>query len=490
MYDLVVIGGGINGVGIAQDASCRGLKVLLLEKGDLACATSSWSSKLIHGGLRYLEQYDFRLVRKALKERDVLLNMAPFLIKPLRFVMPHHKSHRPFWMLRLGIWLYDHLYRSSCLSKSCAFRLSGRQRYGLKPHYHKALSYFDAQVADARLVALTAKTAQSLGADIYTRHCVEQVTWQDDHWQVCARHGKQTKKFQARAIVNATGPWVTDVMRDLFDEKQAVQISHVKGSHLIVPRCVKEDAALILQSHDNRVVFVIPYEDNFSLIGTTDVSYQGDLDQPKITDEEVNYLLKVVNEYLEKPVSHDDIVHTYAGVRPLFSKGQSDPSQISRDYHFEMKQMPGPVVHVCGGKLTTYRQLSEECVDLLASVFPHMSAARTSELRLWGAKDLGVPIDQFKKDMMAHYASLPARLIERLVRDYGTHVRDILQNIQSIDQLGQHFGGSLYQVEVDYLVQHEWAQTVEDILWRRTQQGLYVDGSKKKLLEDYIKSVS
>ncbi len=476
MYDLLVIGGGVNGAGIAVDAAGRGLSVALCEQDDLASHTSSWSSKLIHGGLRYLEYYEFRLVREALIEREVLLHKAPHLIHPLRIVMPHNQHLRPRWMIRMGLFLYDHLNLRQSLPKSKAIKIRAKDpAEPLNPSTTKGYVYSDATVDDSRLVVANALHAQELGADIFTRHIVQSAERQGDHWQVTVldKNTQQTKTLQAKGLVNAAGPWVDTVISQRLQLTSKHHVRLVKGSHLVTKKLYEGDQAYILQNEDHRIVFVIPYRNDFTLIGTTDVAYAGDPAQVNINPTEQKYLLDVVNQYFKKQLSDADIVWTYSGVRPLKSDENADASKVTRDYTFEINDQSGklPVISIFGGKITTYRRLSEHALQKLSPYFPQMAKPWTAKAKLPGGE-----IKDFAKwvtDTQARYPWLPSPLLHRLCLAYGTRIDLVLDQTHAIGDLGEFFGDTLYEREVRYLMQHEWAQTPQDILWRRTKQGLY-----------------
>lgn len=485
-YDVIVIGGGVNGTGIAMDAAGRGLKVLLCEMGDLASATSSASSKLIHGGLRYLEHHEFRLVRKALSEREALLRNNPHIMHPMRFRLPHRPYLRPAWLIRTGLFIYDHLARRELLpgSRSITFDADGP----LKPDIRRGFEYSDGWVDDARLVVLTAMKAQELGSTVLTRTRCTRIRRESGRWQVTLQDLRQDQEqvVSARALVNATGPWVSQLFSQCLNMPPPRTIRMVKGSHIVVPRLNLGEEAYILQNRDGRVVFVIPYEDRFSLIGTTDVDYDGDPAQARISPEEIRYLLDVVNAHFRKPVTEADIVWTYSGVRPLLDDYREAAQKASRDYRFELDAPAGqpPLLSVFGGKITTYRILAETATDALCRFFPQAGPAWTRNTPLPG----GDFPDRasLARTLKAGYPWLDDDLVRRYVRTYGTLTYKILQQRHDPEDLGRRFSDTLYQAEVDYLVQHEWAVTAEDILWRRTKQGLYASSGEVAELEDYL----
>lgn len=486
-FDLVVIGGGINGVGIANDAAGRGLRVLLCEQADLASATSSASSKLIHGGLRYLEYYEFRLVKEALQEREVLLRKAPHIVWPLRFRLPHRPHLRPAWMIQAGLFLYDHLGKRVTLPASERIRFKAGS--ALQSHIHQGFEYSDCWVDDARMVVLNAMQARSLGAEIVTRtRCVHATRQTGQLWHLTLEHSESGEKrhVQARAVVNAAGPWVASFFDTALERRAPKQIRLVQGSHMVVPRLHTERQAYILQNDDKRIVFVIPYQDEFSLVGTTDLEYQGDPAKVTMTEGEIDYLLQVINAHFVTQTTRDQVQWTYAGVRPLLDDEADNPSAVTRDYTLELEDQQGklPLISVFGGKITTYRKLAEAAVDKLAPYFPHMRAPWTAQSPLPGGGF--ADHSSLEQYLQQRYPWLPDRLNKRLVRSYGTLSLDILGNSQSLSQLGQHFGDTLYQAEVDYLTQYEWAQNSEDILWRRSKLGLFLSTEQQQQLGDYL----
>jgi D-erythritol 1-phosphate dehydrogenase len=473
-YDLLVIGGGINGAGIARDAAGRGLSVLLVERDDLAAHTSSASTKLIHGGLRYLEFYEFRLVAEALAEREVLLAAAPHLIEPLAFVLPHEPHLRPAWMIRAGLFLYDRLGGRMTLPKSFGVNLAGsRWGAGLKPRFGRGFVYADARVDDARLVVLNARDAQGRGAQIRVRTRLVRARRTNGLWraEVSATGGK-TETVSARGLVNAAGPWVKDVLDSVSAEPARANVRHVKGSHIVVPRVHPEEHAYILQNADDRIVFVIPYQDNYSLIGTTDVSVDR-YEHPAIDAEETDYLLALVNGYLERPLARADIVWTYSGVRPLYDDGSDNPSAVTRDYVLKLDAENGaPLLSVFGGKITTYRKLAEQALHELAPFFPQMKPAWTRKATLPGGDLPGRDRNAWFAHLCDRYRQIPAALLRAIGRRHGTAAIDVLGDARTTADLGEDFGAQLTAREVDYLVAHEWARTAEDVLWRRTKCGL------------------
>ena len=480
-FDLAIIGAGINGAGIARDAAGRGLSVLLIEKGDIAGATSQWSTKLIHGGLRYLEHYEFRLVRESLAEREVLLHCAPHLVQPLAFVLPHEPHLRPAWMIRIGLFLYDHLGRRETLPGSFSVALrSTKWGAGLKRQFRRGFVYADARVDDARLVLQNVKAARALGADVRVRTRLVAAHRAAGVWRATlADHSGTQQLIAAKAIVNATGPWVKQV-RDLLGTAPAAQgVRHVKGSHIVVPRVHEEPHAYILQNADNRIVFVIPYQDRYSLIGTTDVAVE-EFDAPRITREEVDYLLALANTYLEQPLQHSDVVWSYSGVRPLYDDGAADPSAITRDYVLRVDcggeadgQVAGaPVLSVFGGKLTTYRKLAEHVLAELEPYFPGAGTAWTRDAPLPGGDLPDGDLTAWIAQLTHRYPALPVALLRDLAHRHGSIVPALLREAKTPADLGEDFGNGLTALEIEYLVRDEWARTADDVLWRRTKCGI------------------
>jgi glycerol-3-phosphate dehydrogenase len=486
-YDICVIGGGINGAGIARDAAGRGLSVLLIEKDDLASATSSASSKLIHGGLRYLEYYEFGLVRKALKEREVLLGIAPHIISPMEFVLPHDKSLRPAWMIRTGLFFYDHLAKIKKLFPSKGLDLNIHE-YGapLKDKYKKGFSYADCWVDDARLVVLNAMDAKERGADIKTRTECISLREKDDHWEIELKDSKsgKTSKTTAAKIVNAAGPWVRYILdkNSLTDDKTP-QVRLVKGSHIVTGKIFDGQQSYILQQPDKRIVFVIPYENDFTLIGTTDVEYSGNPSDVEIDSAEIAYLCESANRSFNTQISRKDIVWQYSGVRPLLEDGDNKASAVTRDYRLEFDEDKNPaLLSVFGGKITTYRELAEEAVDMITG----QKSEWTQSSVLPGGDITDGDRIFFLKEQKDIYPWLPDDVLHRYVRSYGTLMEQIIGKAKSVEDLGQNFGDGLYEAEVNYLVEQEWAITIEDILWRRSKLGLHISKETLKNLEDFL----
>ncbi len=488
--DLFVVGGGINGAGIACDAVGRSLKVGLCEMNDFASATSSASSKLIHGGLRYLEQYEFRLVREALMEREVLLAKAPHLAFPMRFVLPHEPHLRPRWMLRLGLFLYDHLDWHMTLPKSEAIDLpASKYGAGLKPSFKKGFVYSDAWVDDARLVIANMKSAREMGARIFARHRCVSARRSDDGklWQIeLAAPDGSAVHLEARGLVNAAGPWVKHFLDEQTPIHTNKRVRLIKGSHIVVPRLYEGDHAFILQNSDNRIVFIIPYERNFTVIGTTDIPSEFG-EKPVCTSEEIAYLCEIAGHYMQKPVTPADVVWTYSGVRPLFDDGDDNPSAVTRDYHLEVDGAVGtaPLLSVFGGKITTYRRLAEHALSDLKPHFPRMGGPWTATRAVFDGELADAPtfeeaFDRFVDGAAQTKPRLPKELVRVLARRHGSGLGELLDHVKAVADLGRHFGGHLYEVEVRHLIRDEWAVEAEDVLWRRTKEGLHMTPAERE----------
>ncbi|OSQ42134.1 glycerol-3-phosphate dehydrogenase [Thalassospira sp. MCCC 1A01428] len=484
-YDLLVVGGGINGAGIARDAAGRGLSVLLVEQHDLASATSSSSTKLIHGGLRYLEHYEFRLVREALQEREVLLAAAPHIIWPLTFVLPHHRGLRPKWMLRAGLFLYDHLAKRKRLPASHALSLRGtKEGEALKPAFTSGFSYSDCWVDDARLVVLNALDAQSRGAVIKTRTRCIALSRDANTWTATLRTSDADKNgncdnrqstVTARAVVNAAGPWVTDMVRQAGLGDKAAGLRLVKGSHIVVPRIHPHDHCYIFQNGDGRIAFAIPYQGDYTLIGTTDIPYDGDPADVNISDREVAYLLDLVNGYLARPLTQADVVWHYSGVRPLYDDKNSNASAVTRDYVFDLDtggHTAPAILSIYGGKITTYRRLAEHAMQKLAPVLGNNRPDWTATATLPGGNMADGNFQHFLNDVKTRLPWLPGPIVERWAHCYGTRLFDLVNTAQEPKDLGTQIARDLYEVELRFLVHQEWATSAEDVLWRRTKLGL------------------
>ncbi|WBY16303.1 glycerol-3-phosphate dehydrogenase [Erythrobacteraceae bacterium WH01K] len=490
-YDILVIGGGINGAGIARDAAGRGLKVLLVEKDDLAQHTSSASTKLVHGGLRYLENYEFRLVRESLKEREVLLAAAPHIIWPLRFVLPHDTGLRPAWLLRLGLFLYDHIGGRKLLPGTRRVDLR-RPPHGnvLEPRLTKGFEYSDCWVEDSRLVVLNAMDAATHGADIRTRAACTALARAGDRWTatLSAQGGKQ-ESVTARAVVNAAGPWVDEVLGRALPGESHQNLRLVKGSHLVTRRLYEGEHAYIFQNGDGRIVFAIPYERDFTLLGTTDVGYEGDPDAVAIDEDERAYICNAVNEHLRTDISPADAVWSYSGVRPLYDDKAANNSTVTRDYVFEVEGggSEPPILSIFGGKITTYRKLAEHALERLEEAGLAVGGAWTRTARLPGGSIDPLAVDRFIADWQARAPWFPRAGIVRLVRAYGTRIAAILGDKSSLSECGELMGGNLYASELAYLAEHEYARTAEDVLWRRSKLGLHLDDAGKDAVARWFK---
>ncbi|MBX9748764.1 MAG: glycerol-3-phosphate dehydrogenase [Roseococcus sp.] len=470
-FDILVVGGGVNGAGIARDLTGRGYSVILAEQGDLAQATSSSSSKLIHGGLRYLEHYEFRLVREALGEREVLLKMAPHIIWPLRFVLPHRPEMRPRWVIRAGLFLYDHLARRVSLPGAESF-LTAREPMGaaLKPSITHAFAYSDAWVEDSRLVLLNALDAKRRGADIRTRTRFEEATRHEGHWDVTLRGPDgQGQRIRVRGIVNAAGPWVQRALDSAHTEKPGA-VRLIRGSHIVLPRLYEGNHAFILQNDDRRVVFVIPYEENFSLVGTTDVPHEGDAATAHCTPEEAEYLCAAVSRQFRRAISPEDIIWSYSGVRPLFDDGAEDPSAVTRDYVLKLDQAAAPLLSVYGGKITTFRRLAEEATGQIAKALGREGTPWTAGSTLPGGDLGGKSVAAFTEEMARALPFLDPASLPRLVRTHGAELPQVFAD----GTAGAALGAGLTEVELDWMRREEWARTAEDVLWRRTKLGLHM----------------
>jgi glycerol-3-phosphate dehydrogenase len=495
--DVLVVGGGINGAGIARDLAGRGLAVVLCERDDLASHTSSSSTKLIHGGLRYLEYREFSLVRKALAEREVLLRSAPHIMWPLRFVMPHDPGMRPVWMIRAGLFLYDHLARREVLPGSRTVDLrthpAGRP---LKPGFCKGFVYSDGWVDDARLVVLNAVDAAEHGAEVLPRWACVQAQRTDSHWQVELAHADgRRRSLRARALVNAAGPWAAHFLSDQARIGARRSLRLIKGSHIVVRRLFDHDHAYIFQNTDKRIIFAIPYEDDYTLIGTTDVEHRGDLGEVRIDEAEVAYLCSQASRYFERPVTPVDIVWSYSGVRPLLDDESGDPSAVTRDYSLELDSAGAPLLSVWGGKITTFRKLAEEAADQLAPSLGPARGAWTAQAPLPGG-DLsgwiGAPqrpdtdFERLVQAVAARHPSLPATLIRRLARAYGSRVDRVLGPDGA--SLGPEVAPGLHEGELHHLHRDEWARTADDVLWRRTKLGLHLDAAQRARVQAWCEA--
>ncbi|WP_029003117.1 glycerol-3-phosphate dehydrogenase [Azorhizobium doebereinerae] len=490
-FDILVVGGGINGAGIARDAVGRGLSVLLVEQDDLAAHTSSWSTKLIHGGLRYLEYYEFRLVREALLERERLLAMAPHIIRPLRFVLPHDVSVRPAWLVRLGLFFYDHLAPRKRLP-ACARVDLGRDARGtpLKPITRVGFEYSDCAVDDSRLVVLNALDAKERGAEIEVGTRLDSARREGGLWVATLVDASGARReVSARILVNAAGPWVADVLNHRLSLNTSKGVRLVKGSHIVVPRLYEGTHAYILQNPDKRIVFAIPYQDDLTLIGTTDVPYDGAPRDVSISPDEVDYLVASINHWFRREIAGTDIVWDYSGVRPLFDDGSVNASAVTRDYVFDVDAPDGgaPLLSVFGGKLTTYRKLAEHVLRDLAPHLPGLKPAWTAGAALPGGDIPGGDIKRAISELLKAKPFLGRARAERLVRTYGTRAHQVVGTATSEEGLGRDFGGGLTEAELTYLKTVEWARTGRDVLWRRTKLGLKLPKAAEAEIDTFLK---
>ena len=489
--DLLVVGGGINGTGIARDAAGRGLTVALVEQGDLASATSSASTKLIHGGLRYLELFDFRLVRESLLERERLLALAPHIIFPMQFVLPHAHALRPRWQIRLGLWVYDHLGGRKRLPASHGIALQ-RSPYAsaLREELRHGFVYADCWVDDSRLVVLNALDAAERGATILTRTKFLGARCESGRWHAACEDARTGHRLQiaARAVVNAAGPWVEKVLRDVPDVQIPTQIRLVKGSHIVVPQLYEGEHAFLLQNPDGRIVFTLPYEHRFTLIGTTDVAYEGDPAQAAISAQETHYLCETVGRYFRNPVTPQHVRWTYAGVRPLVDDANVSASKVTRDYRLELAlgASGAPFLSILGGKLTTYRRLAEMALEKILPQLDIASAEWTGRVPLPGGDMPNADFGRFLHEAKLRWPFLSDALAYRLARAYGTRLEKMLSGARTLQDLGEHFGAGLTETEVSYLRTTEWASTVEDILWRRTKLGLHMSQAGQARFGEYM----
>ncbi|MBY5584074.1 glycerol-3-phosphate dehydrogenase [Rhizobium leguminosarum] len=492
IHDIFVIGGGINGCGIARDAVGRGYTVALAEMNDFASGTSSGATKLIHGGLRYLEHYEFRLVRESLMEREILWAMAPHIIWPLRFVLPYHKGGiRPAWLIRLGLFLYDHLGGRKLLPPTSVLDMrSDPAGKPLKALFSKAFEYSDGWVDDARMVVLNARDAADKGALIMPRTKVVSARRENGLWQIETTDTLtgRNDSHQARMLVNAAGPWVDHVIRSAFGQNEAHHVRLVQGSHIVVKKKFDDVRAYFFQNPDNRIIFAIPYEGDFTLIGTTDRDYTADPRDVRISEEETVYLCNAASEYFKEPVRPEDIVWTYSAVRPLYDDGASKAQEATRDYvlKLEGEGAAAPLLNVFGGKLTTYRRLSEHALEKIGAAIGAKGAPWTAKSHLPGGDFAVKGYEAEVAKLKRRYSFLADRHARRLVRRYGTKAEALLGDARGIDDLGRLFGGDLYEAEVTYLVEQEWARHAEDVLWRRTKDGLRLSKEQAQSLEEYM----
>ncbi|MGK6316387.1 glycerol-3-phosphate dehydrogenase [Neorhizobium sp. DT-125] len=494
VHDIFVIGGGINGCGIARDAAGRGYSVALAEMNDFASGTSSGATKLIHGGLRYLEHYEFRLVRESLMEREVLWTMAPHIIWPLRFVLPYHKGGiRPAWMIRLGLFLYDHLGGRRLLPPTAVLDLrSDPAGKPLKLLFVKAFEYSDGWVDDARMVVLNARDAADRGALVMPRTEVVSARLDNGLWMIETKNGitGESGTHLARMLVNAAGPWVDQVIRSAFGQNEARHVRLVQGSHIVVRKKFEGPRAYFFQNPDNRIIFAIPYEEDFTLIGTTDRDFEADPKDVHISEEETIYLCNAASEYFKEPVRREDIVWTYSAIRPLFDDGASKAQEATRDYVLKLDQDNGaPLLNVFGGKLTTYRRLAEHALEKIGAAIGEKGKPWTGASHLPGGDFPPQGYETEVSKLKAGYPFLEDRHARRLVRRYGTRSKMILGNAVKTEDLGIRFGGDLYEAEVRYLINHEWAMSADDVLWRRTKDGLRLNEEERGFLKEYMAAI-
>ncbi len=488
--DIFIVGGGINGAAIAADAAGRGLSVILCEKNDLAAATSSASTKLIHGGLRYLEYFDFKLVRIALREREILMRKAPHLISPLEFILPQEKHSRPAWLIRMGLFLYDHLSRRNRLPGSTFLDLKKDVRGdALLPKISKGFSYFDCFTDDSRLTVLNALAAKEHGARILTHHKFISAQRENGIWKIKIKNSQTRKIFyiHAKVLVNVSGPWVEHVQKNISQAK-TIRSKLVKGSHIVIPKLYEGEFAYILQNTDKRIIFAIPYQRQFTLIGTTDLAYNNDLDHIKITRGEENYLCSIVNKYFKKSISENDILWSYAGTRCLQAENTHNLASISRDHKLILEnEHEPPLLTIIGGKITTHRSLAEEAINKLKIYFPQMKPAWTASAPLPGGDFVEHNFEKFYENFKREFSWLPENMAHRYAKNYGTRVNLFLAGTNKLDDLGEKFADGFYQKELEYLIQHEWATTTDDILWRRTKLGLVLSSHEQTKISNWLK---
>lgn len=494
--DIFIVGGGINGVGIARDAAGRGLSVTLVEQADLAGATSSASSKLIHGGLRYLENYEFGLVRESLMERETLWKIAPHIITPLRFVLPHHKGLRPAFVLRLGLFLYDHIGGRKLLPPTKRINLA-KHVLGepLADGFKLGFEYSDCWVDDARLVVLNAIGAAEMGAEIHTRHSFVGAKREDGQWHIRVQtEDGETVGVTANMLVNAAGPWVDKVIGACkLTRKNRGSVRLVKGSHIVVPKLYGHSRAYTFQNADGRVIFAIPYQGDYTLVGTTDTPFDTDPRTAAADDGEIKYLCEAASEYFKAPLKPNDVVWSYSGVRPLYDDGAKNASKATRDYVLELMAPDGlpPLLNIYGGKVTTYRRLAEEVLEKLEPYADYKKGPWTSDASLPGGDlpgraDPAKALEDFSAELAKKVPWLPSDLCLRLAASYGTRVHALLEGATSLKDLGEHFGAGLYAREIEFLQRAEWAYTAEDILWRRSKLGLHMTETQRQRVADWL----
>ena len=488
--DIFIIGGGINGCGIARDAAGRGYSVRLAEMNDLASGTSSWSSKLIHGGLRYLEHYEFKLVRESLGEREVLLKMAPHIIWPMRFILPHHSELRPAWLLRLGLFLYDHIGKRVLLPGTSSINLRNSV-FGkpLKKIFSKGFEYSDCWVNDSRLVVLNAQDAKERGAIIQTRTKVISVKKTEGFWLITTENLRkgELKEHRARLVVNASGPWVDQILGDALKSDKSKNVRLVQGSHIVVSKLYDHDRAYIFQNADDRIIFSLPYEHDFTLIGTTDQDYKGDPKDAVITEAEKSYLCNAASEYFEEQINEEDIVWSYSGVRPLYDDGATAAQEATRDYVLKLEDSDLPFINIFGGKITTYRKLAESMMKKIEVAIGSRKRSWTANSHLPGGNFEMIEFDNLVNALFKEFDFISISLAHRLVRSYGKNAWKILQGASSLEDLGLSFGGDLTEKEVVYLMKYEWAETAEDVVWRRSKIGIRLSTKEITKIDQWMK---
>ena len=490
-YDIFIIGGGINGAGIARDAAGRGFSVCLCDTGDFGGGTSSASTKLVHGGLRYLEHYEFRLVREALMEREVLWAMAPHIIWPLRFVLPHHKGLRPAWLLRLGLFLYDYLGGRKKLPPTKTLDLSndatGRP---LKPEFKKAFEYSDCWVEDSRLVIFNLMDARDRGAKICPRTAATKAAFKDGKWHIDLfdKISEETRRVTAATIINAAGPWVDEVLRTVFGYNDVENVRLVRGSHIVIDKKFEHEKSYIFQNSDERIIFAIPYEGDYTLIGTTDAEQEEISERPEITPDEIKYLCQTASEYFREPVVEKDVVWTYSGVRPLYDDGASAAQEATRDYVIKPDKTigEGTLFNIFGGKITTFRKLSESALEAIEDKLGKKGEKWTAGASFPGGDFEIDGYDALVENYHQRYPFIGLAVVKRLVRLYGTITSSILANVSSEADLGEHFGAGLYELEVQYLLENEWVAQADDILYRRTKLGIRMSKDEHSALSAWI----
>lgn len=509
--DVFIVGGGVNGCGVARNAAGRGLSVTLAEMNDLASATSSASTKLFHGGLRYLEYFEFKLVRKALIEREILLRSMPHISWPMRFVLPYHKDmrfendtptskllstifpwmkgRRPAWLIRLGLFLYDFMGGREILPSTSTLNLrKDPEGLPLKNKFERAYEYSDCWIEDSRLVVLCARDAEARGASILTQTKVTAINRLEEAWEITTQGPDGSKTHFAKALVNAAGPWVEDIARGLVRQNTTEGVRLVKGSHIVTKALFEHDKCYFFQGEDGRIIFAIPYEQDFTLIGTTDVEH-GEADvKPECSNEEADYLCAFASNYFDKPVSRDDIVWRYSGVRPLYDDGATSATAATREYVLTLDENGPPILNVFGGKITTHRKLAEAVMDKLSPFFTHAKPEWTKAARLPGGDFDVVDFDKLVAKLSEQFTMLEPKLAKRLARAYGTDAFLLLADVETASDLGQDFGNGIYAKELDWGIAKEWVRTAEDFLWRRTKMGLRVTDDQAQKINAYIQA--